>query len=221
MDALIGDWATILAMPERTLDDLIAKADVSGTELVRHHDVVSMLKGPVSVTTSFVAEPQLLRLAGGFAPHALAMDDYWLLVNVARLQPIAHLDQPTVFYRVHVRATSRTTRLGLPFLSSAVALRLGGGLVSRTEGLNGGATGELHSHLLSELLEGPEYRDAAFRRAVDHLAGLLWPPKGRRLQRWRARLGSRLPGLRRAVRRLRRSRSLRAGLRTIDRIDVP
>ena len=163
-----------------------------------------MLRGPISMTTSFIADPALLRLAGGFAPHALAMDDYWLLVNVARLTPIARVDQPTVFYRVHTTATSRTTRLGLPFLSSAVALRLGGGLIPVAEGMRGGLDGRLHRHLLDELLASPEYRQPRFRRTVDDLARLIWPPGGHRRARWRARLASRVPTLRRAIRRLRR-----------------
>jgi len=201
MDDLAGGWASVHAARDQTLDDLVQRTDVSGTGHVVRHDLTGLLNGPVSVTTSFVAEPELLRLAGGFAPHALAMDDYWLLANVARLQPIVQLDQPTVFYRVHTRATSRTTKLGLPFLSSAVALRFGGGLVSSSVGLRGGG-GELHLHLLGELLASPEYRDASFRHAVDHLAGVLWPPTGRRRQRCRARLAARMPWLRTIIRRL-------------------
>ncbi len=188
----------------RHSETLIERADVDGSDQVARHDVRTMLRGPISMTTSFIADPALLRLAGGFAPHALAMDDYWLLVNVARLTPIARVDQPTVFYRVHTTATSRTTRLGLPFLSSAAALRLGGGLVPTREGLRGGLDGRLHRHLLDELLSSPEYRDPLFRGAVDDLARLLWPRGGHRRSRWRAQLAARAPWLRRAVRALRR-----------------
>ena len=204
MDENVGGWASLLVGRDGTLDQLVASADVMGSDTTEVHDLRALLAGPISVTTSFVADPGLLRLAGGFAPHALAMDDYWMLVNVARLQPIPRVDQPTVFYRVHVRATSRTTRLGLPFLSSAVALRLGGGLVDIEEGLLGGLDGKLHRHLFLELLGSPEYADARFRRAVGHLAALLWPPHGRRHQRRRAQIAARLPWLREAVRALRR-----------------
>lgn len=206
IDANVGEWASLIVGRERTLDDLIEQADTTGSDATEVHDLREMLRGPISVTTSFVADPDLLRLAGGFAPHALAMDDYWMLVNVARLQPITQLEQPTVFYRVHLGATSRTTRLGLPFLSSAVALRLGGGLVTVEEGLHGGLDGKLHRHLLLELLESPDYLDPRFRGAVNHLASILWPPHGRRRERRRALVAARLPWLRRAVRAVRRSR---------------
>jgi hypothetical protein len=200
MDETVAGWASLLVGRERTLDQLVEQADVRGSDATEVHDLRALLRGPVSTTTSFVADPALLRLAGGFAPHALAMDDYWMLVNVARIQPIPQVDQPTAFYRVHVGATSRTTRLGLPFLSSAVALRLGGGLVGIDEGLHGGLDGKLHRHLFRELLGSTEYAsDARFRGAVADLAGLLWPPDGRRRERRRALVAARLPWLRRAV----------------------
>lgn len=204
MDAAVGSWATYVVSRERALDELIERAVTEGSGDAEYHDLRQMLAGPISVTTSFVADPELLRLAGGFAPHALAMDDYWMLVNVARIQPIPVVDLTTVFYRVHPGATSRTTRLGLPFLSSAVALRLGGGLIPVSEGLAGGLDGKLHRHLLVELLGSPQLSDVRFRRAVGHLASLLWPPDGRRGQRNRALVAARLPWLRSAMRAARR-----------------
>lgn len=204
MDALAGGWAHMVAPRMRTLDHLVANADVTGTGNEVRHDVHAVLRGPISVTTSFVADPQVLRLAGGFAPHALAMDDYWLLVNIARHRDIVQVDQPTVFYRVHVNATSRTTKLGLPFLSSAVALRMGGGIVGRDEGLAPGPTGGIHEHLLDELMRSPEYGDARFRRAVDALARLLWPDTRRWWSRGKARLAAKAPWLSAASRRWRR-----------------
>jgi len=203
MDGLAGGWARIIAPREGTLDHLVENADATGTGREESHDVHALLGGPIAVTTSFIADPKVLRLAGGFAPHALAMDDYWLLVNIARGQPIIQIDQPTVFYRVHVGATSRTTRLGLPFLSSAVALRLGGGIVSAADGL-AGTTGGLHQHLLLELLRSPEYARTRYRHAVDGLARILWPPHGQRAARTRARLAARLPWLRSVSGALRR-----------------
>lgn len=206
MDELAGAWASVRVERENALSALVNAVDAvdaAGKGDVEVHDVRAMLRGPVSVTTSFLSDPTLLRLAGGFAPHAPAMDDYWLLVNVARLEPIHHLPQSTVFYRVHTRATSRTTRLGMPFLSSAVALRLGGGLIPIAEGLGGHLGGDLHRHLLYELFAAPEYRDRPFRRAVDDLARLLWPPSGMRRERVRAHVAARFPGLRNVARKLR------------------
>jgi len=202
MDPLVGSWAARL-VPERTAyETLCAEVELESEGVVERFDHVAMLRGPITVTTSFVAETQLLRLAGGFAPHALAMDDYWLLVNAARLHPIVKVPQPTVFYRVHVGATSRSTRLALPFLSSAVALRLGRGLVSVDEGLDTGSTGPLHEHLLDELLRSNEYRDPRVRRAAKHLAGLLWQG-GRTGDLRKALLRHRAPWAVRATRTLR------------------
>lgn len=209
MDELAGGWADFRVPREDALAQLVEQADVTGTGEVEVFDVRAMLRGPISMTTSFVASPELLRLAGGFAPHARAMDDYWLLVNVARLQPIPQVSQPTVFYRVHTDATSRTTRLGLPFLSSAAALRLGGGLIPVEEGLRGDLDGKLHRHLLRELLADPEYRHPRYRAAVNDLARLVWPPYGHRAMRWRAHLAARLPWLRNAVRTLKSRKATR------------
>lgn len=75
------------------------------------------------MTTTFIADHEPLRLAGGFAPHHLAMDDYWLLVNVASERARGEGGPVNSLYRVHLGATSRTAGLALPFLSSAVALR--------------------------------------------------------------------------------------------------
>jgi len=205
MDQLAGGWAHLVVAQDRAYQELVERADVEGSASVQRSDHRAMLRGPISTTTSFIADPLLLRLAGGFAPHALAMDDYWLLVNAARLHPIAQLDQPTVFYRVHVAATSRTTRLGLPFLSSAVALRFGGGLIGRDEALEGALTGNLHLHLLRELITSPEYRNGAYRRVVDELARLMWPPYGRSRERRKALIAMRAPWIRRILRSLRGS----------------
>lgn len=192
-DPLVGSWASQLVPEATAYHDLCDQVDTRGSGGCEHFDHRAMLSGPVTVTTSFIAEAQLLRLAGGFAPHAFAMDDYWLLVNAARLHPIAKVDQPTVFYRVHVGATSRSTRLALPFLSSAVALRLGGGLVPAQEGLARAPAGPLHEHLFDELLRSDEYRsDARVRAAARHLAALLWPG-GRVGARVRATVKARAP----------------------------
>lgn len=211
IDDNAGGWAHVRVPTVGTLDALIHSAFPSELDRVEIHDLRSMLRGPISATTSFIAEAELLRLAGGFAPHALAMDDYWLLVNVSRLHPIVQLPQRSVYYRVHVRATSRTTRLGLPFLSSAVALRFGGGLIPREEALRGGLEGKLHHHLLLELRRAPEYRSRRFRVVVDSLAEQLWPGDRRSGDRARAHAKSAFPWLSKATQRVRSTSRAREG----------
>ncbi len=174
-DPLVGSWASLHVSRAEALNELTAVSEPVGSETVERHDHRAMLRGPVTVTTSFIADPTLLRLAGGFAPHALAMDDYWLLVNAARLHPLMKVDQPTAFYRVHLGATSRTTRLALPFLSSAVSLRLGGGVVPPEEGLGREMVGPLHVHLLEELARSDQFADPRVRLAARSLARIIWP----------------------------------------------
>lgn len=201
-DPAVGQWASIVVAEATSYIDLCERAVVTGSETVEHVDHHAMLRGPINVTTSFIATAEVLRLAGGFAPHALAMDDYWLLVNAARLSPIAKVDQPTALYRVHLGATSRTTRLALPFLSSAVALRLGGGLVGQDEALERDLTGPLHAHLFDELLRSPGYESPRLRRAARHLAALVWPG-GQRMALGKAQLRLRAPWLVSLLRRRR------------------
>lgn len=194
-DPLVGSWASLHVARQTALRDLIESADVTGSETVTRHDQMSMLRGPVSVTTSFVADADLLRLAGGFAPHALAMDDYWLLTVAAKICPVVVVDQPTVFYRVHGAATSRTTRLALPFLSSAVALRYGGGLSRADADPSGAPVGPLHLHLLDEFRHSPQFSDRRLRAVSWHLARILLGPQQAR-EHAKALVRARAPWLR-------------------------
>ena len=194
-DPLVGSWASLHVSRQHALAELVRSADVTGSDRVTHHDQFSMLRGPVSVTTSFVADADLLRLAGGFSPHALAMDDYWLLTVAAKICPITVVDQPTVFYRVHGTATSRTTRLALPFLSSGVALRLGGGLSTTDSDAATAPVGPLHHHLLDELRRSPEFGDPEVRATSWHLARILLG-RGQSREHAKALARSRAPWLR-------------------------
>ncbi len=200
-DPLVGRWAKYHVHGDRALDELCDIADTSGSGAEEVFDHRALLGGTITKSTSFFAHAELLRLAGGFAPHALAMDDYWLLVNASRLDPLVRLDCPTVFYRVHTAATSRSTKLALAFLSSAAALRLGGGIVRVDEGL-GIVPGPLHEHLLGELLNSEQYAQPAVRRVAKNLAGLLWPD-GKRAALIKAGVKMRAPALTRLVRSLR------------------
>lgn len=204
-DPLIGSWARYHVPASGAYEALCRDAHPAGSSEVVRFDHLAMLRGPISKSTSFLARTELLRLAGGFAPHALAMDDYWLLVNASRLQPLVRIDQPTMFYRVHLSATSRSTRLALPFLTSAVALRFGGGLVESEEALEGAVgTGPLHSHLFAELLGSEEFRDPRARAVARALAVLLWP-RGQRRELFRAGVRVRSGRLEPALRRVRRA----------------
>ncbi len=200
-DPMVGSWAANRVPQDSTLTTLCETVDVTGTDLIEHYDAGAMLRGPITATTSFIADPELLRLAGGFAPHGLALDDYWLLVNASRIVPIAKIDQPTAFYRIHARATSRTTRLALPFLASAVALRLGGGIVGADQGLAPGTTGPLHAHLLRELRQSPDFADPRVAAAARHLGALLFDEG--KTQHWKAVTRMRAPWLVPAARHLR------------------
>ncbi|WP_454778557.1 glycosyltransferase family 2 protein [Georgenia muralis] len=203
-DPLVASWASVVVSAKGAYETLVRTTDTSGSACTEYFDHRALLRGPVTVTTSFMADPLLLKLAGGFAPHALAMDDYWLLVNVSRIQPIARIDSPSVFYRIHARATSRTTRLALPFLSSAVALRLGGGVVPLEYALSGDTTGPLHRHLLSEMLESPDMRSSRYRSVARSLAALLWT-EGTAKALVRAELRRRAPTAYKLARTFRRS----------------
>lgn len=203
-DPLVGQWADLRVPRADAYQQLCVLADVSGSDAIETFNHRALLKGPITVTTSFIADPMVLRLAGGFAPHASAHDDYCLLVNAARLTRVTRIDQPTIFYRVHLGATSRSTRLALPFLASGVALRFGGGLVPAEEALQRGTTGDLHRHLLDEVMRSEEYADPRVRRATGHLAELLFE-RGGKYQRTRALLRLRAPKTVRSLSRLRRA----------------
>jgi hypothetical protein len=202
-DPLVGHWADLRVPREGAYEALCGLHTAQGSDAAETYDHRALLRGPITVTTSFIADPEILRLAGGFAPHASAHDDYCLLVNAARLAPVVRVDQPTVFYRVHLGATSRSTRLALPFLATAVALRFGGGLIPVEEALDPGTTGPLHEHLLDEVTRSKEYADPRVRKATGHLAELLFEG-GARDRRARALLRLRAPRTTRSLSRLRR-----------------
>lgn len=203
LDASASAFAQVSVPAVDTRAHLVRHVHGSGSDAVRRHDLRGVLAESISTTTSFVARTDLIRLAGGFAPHARALDEYVLYATLAHVRPIPHLDRPTVFYRVHAGATSRTTRLGIPFLATAVGLRFGAGLIDVDEAMRGGLAGGLHAHLLDGLLRSERYADRRFRAVVDSLARLLWPPDGMPRSRRRALLARRAPWLASAVRRLR------------------
>ncbi len=194
-DLAATEFVRVHVPRDAALSTLAKTALPRGEPRVDRFDVDAVLAGPITTTTSFVADADLVRCVGGFPTHARSIDDYLLLVNVARLQAIPRVSQRTVFYRVHSGATSRSTRIGLAYLSSAIALRLGGQLVFDDRALMGAPDGGLLGHLLTDLTRSTRYRDRRFRAVVGGLAVVIWPPSGRRLQRLRASVRTRLPWL--------------------------
>ena len=113
LDPLVGSWASVHVPPDRAFSALLAEADVSGSPEAERVDLSPMPRGRVTLTTSFSADHEQLRLAGGFAPHAVASDDC-VLVNAARIRPLHRVDQHTDLHRVRQNPASRSTAPALP-----------------------------------------------------------------------------------------------------------
>lgn len=88
-----------------------------------------LLAGTVTVTTSYVFHRETFLSAGGCAPFARSLDDYWALLNLSRLGAIPLVDEPSVLYRIHPSSTTMSTSWSLPLLTSLAAARFGGNLV--------------------------------------------------------------------------------------------
>jgi glycosyltransferase involved in cell wall biosynthesis len=140
--------------------------------------VDTLLMRTVSMSTSFFITAEHLRLVGGWTPHAKSIDDWWLMVNAARIEPILRVDHATLLYRLHVSATSRTTSFFYPLAAALLALRYGG----QTESLGHALTTDLRNlpaeHLLHEILYSDEFaRVHGSREFAWHMAHLLWPQR--------------------------------------------
>jgi len=153
--------------------------DVSGSE--SQHDIhhTQLLSATISMSTSFFIRPTHLRLAGGWSPHARSIDDWWLMVNAARLEPILVVDQPTLLYRVHVGATSRTTRYLFPYATSLLALRFGQNLAGQSDALTHNVHNDLLDHMVEEIVTSKDYDDPQVRSFVRNILALLRPEDNR------------------------------------------
>jgi glycosyltransferase involved in cell wall biosynthesis len=71
-----------------------------------------LLRGNPIVCSSVVARREAVRAAGGFDadPDLIACEDYDLWLRLAAREPIAYLDEPMTFYRVHAGSLSANTR---------------------------------------------------------------------------------------------------------------
>jgi hypothetical protein len=112
----------------RTL--LTADGALAGSpNIAKRIDTRELLRGTITVTTSYVFERELFFAAGGCAVFARSMDDYWTLLNVSRFTDIPMLDEPSVLYRIHPSSTTMSTSWPMPLLTSLAAARFGGNLV--------------------------------------------------------------------------------------------
>lgn len=68
----------------------------------RFFDVSDLMRETIAMTTSFFITAVHLRLVGGWSLHAKSVDDWWLMANAARIEPILKVDQPTLLYRLHL-----------------------------------------------------------------------------------------------------------------------
>jgi glycosyltransferase involved in cell wall biosynthesis len=105
------------------VDSDTADASREITEITLDH----LLEGAAMVTTAVLYDTETAIAAGGCAPHARAVDDHVLNLNVARIAgPIFRIDSKDLLYRIHPSSTSTTSPMAAPFLSTQAAIRLGG-----------------------------------------------------------------------------------------------
>lgn len=137
--------------------------------------LAQLLGGAAMLTTSVLYERETALAAGGFAPHARALDDHILNLNVVRIAgPILRLDTADLLYRVHPTSTSTVSPMAAPMLSAMASVRLGGVFSAERR------IGPNIEHLLHGL------SDTALPRADQLALLLLTAPPGSRT-RWLAR----------------------------------
>jgi glycosyltransferase involved in cell wall biosynthesis len=89
--------------------------------------VERLMEGAAMLTTAVLYDRETAIAAGGFAPHARALDDHLLNLNVARIAgPIQRIDTKDLLYRVHPASTSTVSPMSAPLLSAMASVRLGG-----------------------------------------------------------------------------------------------
>lgn len=128
---LSADFAAVAGVKDLPLN---AADDGTLSETMGRIGIRDLLAGTVSVTTSYLFRRELVLAAGGCFPAARSHDDYWMLLNIARIAPIVHIHEPSVLYRIHPSSTTMSTRWSLPLLASQIAARHCGGLVGSDAG---------------------------------------------------------------------------------------
>ncbi|HEY0260592.1 MAG TPA: glycosyltransferase family A protein [Lacisediminihabitans sp.] len=108
-------------------DDLFSSPEPFGSGEVSTISAGRLMQGAAMLTTAVLYDRETAIAAGGFAPHARALDDHVLNINLARITgPIPRVDSKQLLYRVHPESTSTVSPMVGPFLSMQAAMRLGG-----------------------------------------------------------------------------------------------
>lgn len=170
-------------------EHLLTTAPVPAAELPEPERITieQLMGGAAMLTTSVMYDRETALAAGGFAPHARALDDHILNLNVARIAgPILRIDTADLLYRVHPSSTTTVSPMASPFLSAMAAVRFGGVFPPARQ------IGPNVENLLGELAD-------TTLSPLDQLSLLLLtvPPASR--FRWLGRWGKKL--LKRAIRR--------------------
>lgn len=170
------------AWPTRWIEDgaeeslVVGASDDEGREpVVEELTVKRFLSGAAMLTTAVLYDRETAISAGGFAPHARALDDHILNLNVARIcGTIPRLSTRDLLYRVHSASTSTISPMVGPFLSMTASVRLGGVFPSAAY------DGPNVDHLLSGLADAP-------LPLADKVALLLLTASRQSRPRWAAR----------------------------------
>jgi Glycosyl transferase family 2 len=164
--------------------ELVSAEIEDATREVNEITLDRLLEGASMLTTTVMYRRDLAISAGGCAPHARALDDHVLNVNVARIAgPISRIDSRELLYRVHPASTSTVSPMVGPFLSTQAAIRLGG-VFSREV-----RTGPNVEHLLFGLAKSD-------LPALEQLALLTLATKPKSRSRWVMRWLTRRLGIR-------------------------
>lgn len=102
-------------------------APASASPVTEEITIARLMEGAAMLTTAVLYDRETAIAAGGFAPHARALDDHILNLNVARMTgPIHRIDTKDLLYRVHPNSTSTLSPMVGPVLSALAGVRMGG-----------------------------------------------------------------------------------------------
>lgn len=107
---------TVRSLPVPGSDDNAVRLDLRGDD-----GLVSAAPGP-----ALVVRRELLVAAGGSPVSFQRASDYAMMSNVARLEPIVQIEQPSYFYRVRADSVTRRGGAHWPYLAAVLSRRLGG-----------------------------------------------------------------------------------------------